>query len=205
MRRGSEQNASPRREEGAAAAARLAPIEQRQESAGGGAFGVARGGGRGCGAVELIDTHQMYQAVNTSAASDEKEESTSFSRSDRYMLGFLGFLVVLVVAQMVIRDLDGPQIEACDGDVISKHLHCVSRNGTRTFAEFLAVQGAKKEHPYYAAEREAQRARLRGSRSSSQNRTEQHARPSDRPRQRPPTRAGAEEDVFLDPRVTAGE
>ena len=61
---------------------------------------------------------------------------------------------------MAFKDLQGPDTEACVNvaDKISKHLHCVSKDGTKSFAKFLAEQGAKKGHPYY----EAERARIKG-------------------------------------------
>lgn len=84
-------------------------------------------------------------------------------------MGVLGTLVVFVIALMVLRDMGGPEVNLCvegSGDTtLSKHLHCVSRNGTRSFADFLATQGAKKEHPLYAMER----ARLRSERNHHQH------------------------------------
>ena len=78
-------------------------------------------------------------------------EESSFSRNDRCMLAFLLILAVLTVGKMAVRDLmSGPDLAACahgnSDAMLSKHLHCVSQNGTRSFAAFLAMQGAKKEH-----------------------------------------------------------
>ena len=99
------------------------------------------------------------------SAHESSDDSTAFSRSDRYALGVLALLVVGVILLMAARDLNGPLVEACVTDggdsVLPKHIHCVSRNGTKSFSAFLDAQGAKKEHPFYAAER----SRLRGDRA----------------------------------------
>ena len=57
---------------------------------------------------------------------------------------------------MGLRDMQPPNAALCEEQQfkISKHLHCVSSNNTKSFADFLAHQGAKKEQPVYKRERE---------------------------------------------------
>ena len=84
-------------------------------------------------------------------------EDAAFTRCDFIMLGFFSVLVVLTLGRMAWIDVfEGPRVEICDEvqDKISKHLHCVTQNNTKSFAEFLAAQGAKKEMPQYQKERE---------------------------------------------------
>ena len=109
--------------------------------------------------VSTEDEEAALRGTGTRRKAPVLEESTGYSRSDLVVLGLLGLLTVGVLVQMAVRDMNGPIVEACynaDGTTIplSKHIHCVGRNGTRTFSDFLDGQGAKKEHPFYAAERE---------------------------------------------------
>jgi len=103
---------------------------------------------------------------------------------------------------MALRDLRGPDLTLCDNGAdakLSKHLHCVSTNGTSTFSAFLEAQGAKKEHPLYAAER----ARLRD-RASRTNRTNNNRgrRPTNRTANTKATKVDdGDEGDFLDERV----
>ena len=137
-----------------------------------------------------------------------RDDTAALSLRDRWFLSILSFTIVGIVVKMAIRDLHGPELEACmrgPGDsILSKHLHCVSRNGTHSFADFLAVQGAKKEHPYYAAER----ARLRGSRShANADRTDHRLRLANRSiaRLKPRTAPNVDDESFIDPRVIGDE
>ena len=97
----------------------------------------------------------MPRARRSKSATES--HGSPLSTVDMVVVVILALLVLTVLVLMAVRDMNGPRYEECNdgGDgVLSKHLHCVSQNGTGTFADFLAAQGAKKEHPYYAAERE---------------------------------------------------
>ena len=98
---------------------------------------------------------------DAAAAADEHRPANHdepLMRSGDYcMLGLLAFSVVAVVLRMVVKDSTvGLETDRCFAEqgVISKHMHCVSTNGTHSFADFLATQGAKKGHPYYEQEKE---------------------------------------------------
>ena len=109
--------------------------------------------------VSTEDEEAALRGTGTRRKAPVLEESTGYSRSDLVVLGLLGLLTVGVLVQMAVRDMNGPIVEACynaDGTRIplSKHIHCVGRNATKTFSDFLDGQGAKKEHPFYAAERD---------------------------------------------------
>lgn len=82
-------------------------------------------------------------------------EDAAITRFDLYTLGFLVVLVIMVLGRMAWYDHQGPKTDICDEEQlkIAKHLHCVSHNNTKSFAEFLAAQGAKKQHPNYESER----------------------------------------------------
>ena len=88
---------------------------------------------------------------------EQEDEDSAFRRADHWVLRIFIILVVAVVARMAIKDfMVGPEMDKCTAEQgkIPKHMHCVSRNGTRSFAEFLSTQGAKKAHPNYERERE---------------------------------------------------
>ena len=96
--------------------------------------------------IEQLDEEQL-----------DEDEDSAFRRADQWVLRILIILVVVVVARMAIKDFTvGPDLDKCTAEQgkIPKHMHCVSRNGTRSFAEFLSTQGAKKAHPNYERERE---------------------------------------------------
>ena len=123
--------------------------------------------------------------------------------ADRVALTVLALLVVAVLTRMALRDMSGPiDVDACvrgSGDaILSKHLHCVSKNTTGSFADFLQIQGAKKEHPYYAAER----ARLRGERGERGGERPSRAQKPHLHRSNNTTNANEDVD-FMDPRVGA--
>ena len=109
--------------------------------------------------VSTEDEEAALRGTDTRRVAPVLEESTGYSRYDLIVLGMLGLLTAGVIVQMAVRDMNGPIVEACynaDGTRIplSKHIHCVGRNATKTFSDFLDGQGAKKEHPFYAAERD---------------------------------------------------
>ena len=105
-----------------------------------------------------VSSTPRHSALPQDERTRQKNMDGACNTCDLAMAIFLGILVLGVVAHQAYLDhVRGPNWGECDGianEHLSKHLHCVSQNHTGTFAQFLAEQGAKKEHPYYAAERE---------------------------------------------------
>jgi hypothetical protein len=93
--------------------------------------------------------------TRTSREAHLETEPSAYHRSDSIMIGVLSLLIIATLVLTAFRDIRGPDTSLCEGveSSISKHLHCVSRNETRSFSQFLAEQGAKKQHPNYVAER----------------------------------------------------
>ena len=77
-------------------------------------------------------------------------EQSLLSNGPMCMLIVTVTLSVIVLFQMIVRDLNTTSVADCTKDKISKHLHCVGAKGA-SFSEFLWQQGARREHPLYVA------------------------------------------------------
>ena len=113
-------------------------------------------------------------------------------------------MMLLVIGRMEMRDLHN-EYAICGDEPISKHLHCVGPNSTRSFANFLLTQGARKGHPLYQAaeptnaEYYRERAAHSGRRKKAKTGNQDHAVAAERD----DADGGDEDDQWLDPSVFA--
>ena len=128
----------------------------------------------------------------------------ALSRNDYRVLSLIAAMMLLVIGRMEMRDLHN-EYAICGDEPISKHLHCVGPNSTRSFANFLLTQGARKGHPLYQAaeptnaEYYRERAAHSGRRKKAKTGNQDHAVAAERD----DADGGDEDDQWLDPSVFA--
>ena len=151
--------------------------------------------------MESAPVHHSYAPVASAAGTKEDARSPLVTKADLAFLALLFALAIFTVARMAMRDMSGPQTNLCshEADKLSKHLHCVSEDGTKSFASFLAHQGAKKGHPYY----EAEKARIHSHAPKVHTHTKAPtvAQPRARSAERPPALVDDGGEDSLDPAV----
>ena len=148
-----------------------------------------------------VDDDDDDEELGAAPRKPSDHESTAFSKSDLWVLSLLALLVVGVIVKMAVKDMAGIDFEACENGrdtMISKHLHCVTNNNSnyRDFGQFLAQQGAKKEHPNYVAER----ARIHGAGGKGAEHDSEEGTPSPQK----PARARVADPFAVEPGVVIG-
>ena len=95
--------------------------------------------------------HSRSSGRGTPQARRVNSEQSLISTGPMCMLILVVMLSVLVLVQMIVRDMSATaSLGDCQQLKIPKHHHCVGSRGS-SFSEFLWQQGARREHPLAAA------------------------------------------------------